>query len=89
MSNENFAAIEAEQAAFDKLLDSMLSEHAGEFVVIKDQDPIGFFPTYSEAYETALDRFGVDADFLVSEVKRHRKEPVSLSWCAGVVFEGS
>ena len=75
-----------EQRAFDRMLASMLRDHAGEFVVIHEGRVVDFYSTYSEAYEDALRRFGLDRVFLVSEVKKREPEPVSISWQAGAMF---
>lgn len=75
-----------EQQAFDRALDGMLRNHAGEFVVFHDGSPVGFYADYDTAYEDALKRFGLDEVFLVSEVKKRDPEPISLSWQTGVMF---
>ncbi len=75
-----------EQEAFDCLLESMLKDHAGEFVVMHKGSIVAYHPTYIAAYEDALKRFGLDQIFLVSEVKKRDPEPVSISWQAGAMF---
>lgn len=87
--SDRYAAIAAEQDAFDRQLESMLQDHAGQFVVFNQQRPAGFYPSYREAYEAALRTLGPDEVFLVAEVRRRRIEPVSLSWVAGVMFGDS
>jgi hypothetical protein len=82
----DFRAVEQEQTAFDAQLPEMLRDHAGEFVLFKDGQPVEFFSTYDEAYRGGLARFGVDATFLVSEVKRRTPQSTSLAWEAGVMF---
>jgi hypothetical protein len=81
-----FDLLQAEQEAFDRHLEEMLREHAGEFVIFRKGEPIGFFPDYQTAYKSGLEKFGLDQVFLVSEVKRRTPEPVSLSWVAGAMF---
>lgn len=81
----NQGGIEAEQSAFDQHLQEMLADHAGKFVVFKDRKARGFHATYHEAYSAALDEFGMNVAFLVSEVKEHGEEAVSISWSAGVL----
>lgn len=78
--------IQREQDAFDRLLDSMMAEHAGEFVVIHEGVPLGYYPTYAAAYQDALQRLGVEQTFLVSQVKRRGSEIVSMSWQSGLMF---
>jgi hypothetical protein len=84
MSKED--RLRREQAAFDRQLPEILPEHQGEFVVFKDEVPQGFYKTYNDAYGAALDRFGLDDVFLISEVLERHPEPVSISWTAGVMF---
>jgi hypothetical protein len=81
-----FDLLQAEQEAFDRHLEEMLHEHAGEFVLFRHGKPVKFFPDYQSAYKAGLAEFGLDQVFLVSEVKRRHAEPVSLSWTAGVMF---
>jgi len=49
--------------------------------------PQGFYKTYNDAYRAALDRFGLDDVFLISEVLERRPEMVPISWTAGVMFD--
>lgn len=60
--------LQLEQDAFDAALNQLLPEHEGEFVVFKDKKPSGFFPSFRAAYESALQRFGLDSAFLVAPV---------------------
>lgn len=78
--------LEQEQAAFDARLPELLRDHQGEFVVFKHGEPVGFYPDYETAYNAALDRFGLDSVFLVSEVQQRLPQSVSLAWDAGVMF---
>jgi hypothetical protein len=78
--------LQQEQDAFDAALPKLLREHRGEFVVFKDRKPVGFYPSYDDAYAMALDRYGHEAVFLISEVVQRIPQPVSLSWNAGVLF---
>jgi hypothetical protein len=83
---DRLETLRAEQRAFDAVLEDMLERHAGEFAVFHDGEPAGFFSTYDDAYGFALDRFGLDTVFLVSEVKRRRPEVTSIAWDLGVMF---
>jgi hypothetical protein len=81
-----YAAIEREQEAFDRELPSMLAEHEGEFALFHGGQLIALFPIYEEAYRAGLDRYGVDATFLVSEVKTRAPQVTSYAWESGVMF---
>lgn len=83
---ERMSALEAEQSAFEGRLDALMVEHAGEFALFKGGQPVAFFGTYDEAFKTALQRFGTDDVFFISEVKRHGAASVSLAWDLGVMF---
>jgi hypothetical protein len=61
-----------------------LEDHEGEFVVFKDQRPVGY-SSFKEAYSRALDLFGLESVFLVSEVRRQVPGSASLSWDLAVL----
>lgn len=86
--SSNLKSIEREQAAFDARLEEMIREHPAEFVLFEGEAPVAFFPTYDEAYQAGLTKFGVDSPFLVSEVKRRTPQTTSMAWEAGVMFGG-
>ena len=77
--------LEIEQKAFDLQLESMMRGHEGEFVLFRDEKPVAFFPTYNEAYQAGLDQFGLDAVYIVSEVKRRDRQATSITWAAGAM----
>jgi hypothetical protein len=81
-----FDTLQAEQEAFDRQVEEMLKEHAGQFVLFKKGGVVAYFPDYQAAYKAGLEKFGLDQVFLVSEVRRRAAEPVSLSWVAGAMF---
>jgi hypothetical protein len=59
---------ETELSVYERNKSGWLNEHPDSFVVISEQEVAGFFQSYSEAYEAALDRFGVDRLFLIKQV---------------------
>ncbi len=79
-------AVEEEQKAFDALLPGLLREHRGEFVVLHAGRAVAFHPTHDDAYADALERFGLDEAFLISEVAEQPHGSLSISWEAGVLF---
>lgn len=85
MAQNTVNSLDREQEAFDAALPDLLQSHGGEFVVFKDRHPAGFFQSFAEAYSTAIERFGLDASFLVSEVKPPDRSSSSLSWDLGVL----
>ena len=85
MATSIYSKLEKEQTAFDAKLDEMMRDHEGDFVLFHDGDPVAYFGTYNEAYEAGLDRFGLDAVYIVSEVKRRDRHATSVTWAAGVM----
>jgi hypothetical protein len=45
-----------------------LKSHRDEFVVVKGTDLLGFFPNFHHAYRAGVEKYGMDADFLVKRV---------------------
>jgi len=84
-----YGSLEAEQLAFDSKLDELMVEHAGQFVIFKDGKAAGFYPTFADAHKAALEQFGLEGNFLVSEVKKRGPETPSISWTTGVMFGGA
>lgn len=78
--NERFDQLVREQQAFEEMLEELLVEHAGKFVVIRDGSAVGIFQVYEDAYRFALDEFGLDEVFFVSEVKKRTIDPTSFEW---------
>lgn len=79
------AALLREQEAFESQLADLLNEHFGQFVVFKGLKPAGFFPTYESAYTFAVQRFGTEGGYLVTEVKRRGPESLSISYLTGAL----
>jgi len=45
-----------------------LQSHRDKFVVIKNDEVLGFFSEFHEAYYSGVEKYGVDTDFLVKRV---------------------
>ena len=78
--------IEDERAAFDAQLDVLLESHEGQIALFHRGELCALFTDNVAAYETGLERFGLDDVFLVSEIRRIDPTPVSIAWNAGVMF---
>lgn len=52
---------------FEQQLPTLLKEHKGQFVVIRNQAIDGFYPTMEEAFRAASEKFA-DNDFLIQEI---------------------
>jgi epoxyqueuosine reductase QueG len=51
-----------------------LKHHAGEYVVVKGNSVLGFYPAFEPAYRAGVGNFGISTDFLVKQILEH--EPV-------------
>jgi|CXWL01.1.fsa_nt_gi hypothetical protein len=80
--------LEQEQEAFDRQLDALLVDHAGQFVLFHGGSPVAFFAAEATAYEEALKRFGPDGVFLIAPIERIDPQPISVAWDFGVMFGG-
>ncbi|MEA2162998.1 MAG: hypothetical protein QOK37_1125 [Thermoanaerobaculia bacterium] len=84
-TDDRVQRLEGEQRAFDSQLEDMMTDHEGEFVLFRKGKPVSFFPTYMEAYQAGLDRFGLDDVYIVSAVKRRDIHATSITWAAGAM----
>ncbi len=55
---------------FEEHLDEWRRTHLGEFVLIKDGDVLGFFPTVDQAFAAGTQRFGLQPFFVKQIVPR-------------------
>ncbi len=51
-----------------------LAKKSGNYVVIKDREPLGFYPDFESAYRAGATAYGLQTDFLVKQILEH--EPV-------------
>lgn len=51
-----------------------LGQESGKYVVIRNDDVLGFFPTFQKAYTAGATSYGIDTSFLVKQIVEH--EPV-------------
>jgi len=86
MSIDRKLSLREEQDAFNRQLDSLLKTHEGKYVLFKNGEPVAFFDTHTAAYETALEKFGLDSTFLIAPIEEPNPQPVSIAWDAGVMF---
>jgi hypothetical protein len=59
--------LERELNYFQEHKAELLQHHAGQFALIHDQQLVGTFPTFREAFEAGVQQFGVEP-FLVQHV---------------------
>jgi hypothetical protein len=65
-----------ELGVFEQHRHEWVREHASAFVVISGATVAGFFPDYESAFKAGLSKFGLQASFLVKQVRA--EEPVYL-----------
>ena len=58
----------AELELYETNKSEWLREHRDEFVVVKGNEPLGFYANFHEAYSAGVAEYGIDADFLVKRV---------------------
>jgi hypothetical protein len=51
-----------------------LAHRGGQYVVIKDNNPLGFYQTFEAAYRAGAGTYGIETDFLVKQILEY--EPV-------------
>lgn len=68
--------LDTERTFFDSIQQKLLSMCPGQFVVIKQQELVGTYPTIQEALTEGARRFGLDS-FLVRRVDE-QQEKVSI-----------
>ena len=62
-------AVELEHFAVHR--SEWLARQSGKYVVIKDSDVLGFYPTFEAAYRAGAGVYGIDRDFLVKQILEH------------------
>lgn len=65
-------AIELEY--FSQHKSEWLAHNNGQYVVIKDITPLGFYQTFEAAYRAGAGTYGIETDFLVKQILEY--EPV-------------
>jgi hypothetical protein len=50
-------SLEHDRELFEVMLDDLLRDHAGEYVLFKNGDPVSFFEQFEDAYDAGLDRW--------------------------------
>jgi len=86
MSIATEEGLEQNQQAFDSSFDELMRVHPGRHAVFHDGALAGVFDLYDDAYSFALNTYGVDGTFLISQIVRRDRQPPSISWYAGVLF---
>lgn len=59
--------LDREEAVFTGKVGEWRETHLGEFVLIKDDDVLGFYPGLNEAFREGTSRFGLQP-FLVKQI---------------------
>jgi hypothetical protein len=56
--------LERETRIYTAHLDEWRQSHLGEFVLIKDEEVVDFFPSLNDAFSCGTNRFGLDEFFI-------------------------
>lgn len=70
-------ALDKETSIYKTNIDEWRKTHQSEFVLIKDDDIIGFFPSLNEAFSLGTKRFGLE-EFFVKQITPTDNVNVSL-----------
>jgi len=74
MSTEEQNRLARELEYFERHKPEWLSDHSGDYVVVKEDRILGFYSAFEAAYRAGASSFGSEADFLVKRVLEY--EPV-------------
>jgi len=74
MATRQQARLAVELEYFSQHKADWLAHKSGQYVVIKDSTPLGFYQTFEAAYRAGAGTYGLGTDFLVKQVLEY--EPV-------------
>jgi hypothetical protein len=76
LSTDQQARLAVELEYYSRHKSEWLQHKTGQYVVIKENRPLGFYPNFELAYRAGAASFGLETDFLVKQILEH--EPVFL-----------
>jgi hypothetical protein len=68
MSTAPPTRLSAELEFYESHKSEWLKSNRDQFVVVKNEDLLGFFEDFHSAYCAGVEKFGIDTDFLVKRV---------------------
>jgi hypothetical protein len=71
MTIEQQARLAVELEYFSRHKSEWLQHKTGQYVVIKENEPLGFYPNFEAAYREGAATFGLETDFLVKQILEH------------------
>jgi hypothetical protein len=74
MTTTEQARLAAELELYALHKDEWLEGYPGQYVVIKGDTVLNFYPTFEAAYQAGAREWGINTDFLVKQIVEH--EPV-------------
>jgi hypothetical protein len=81
----NGSTLATELAFFDSKKDEWLQHYEGQFVLVKDDQLLGVFPSQSEAVQAGLSRLG-NVPFLVKQVLQSEPIATNPSLVLGLLY---
>lgn len=81
--------LERELQHFEAIRDELLKHHAGKFALIKDDQLVGTYDSFKDAFEAGVDELG-NTSFLIKHIARddHEGKAQYPSLTTGVMFAG-
>lgn len=74
MATDQQARLAVEIEYFSRHKAEWLALKSGQYVVIKESTPLGFYQTFEAAYRAGAGTYGLETDFLVKQILEY--EPV-------------
>jgi len=71
VTTEQQAHLAVELDYFSRHKSEWLQHKTGQYVVIKENEPLGFYPNFEAAYRADAETFGFETDFLVKQILEH------------------
>jgi hypothetical protein len=68
------ARLAVELAYYAQHKSEWVKQQSGNYVVVRDKQVLGFFPSFEAAYRLGATTYGIGTDFLVKQILEH--EPV-------------
>ena len=78
MAGKKKARLKVELDYYSRHKTEWLAHKTGTYVVIKEENPLGFYPNFESAYRAGAAAYGLETDFLVKQVLEH--EPVFFAY---------
>jgi hypothetical protein len=79
------AVLEKERKVYEKEKPELLKTHAGQYALIHDDDLIGTYSSFADAYDEGVRRFGLDS-FFIQEIREDDPKSGSPALSVGAIL---